>query len=375
MLGIRQKLSLGFAGLLAIILIIGAESISLFSQLGNSIDVIIRENYRSVIACQQMKEALERIDSGALFSLLGYDQEGIRFINENTSKFEKALDTELNNITLPGEGEKATKLHHLFEQFKSHLNTFLDEDSTLEIKREIYFGKIFKLFEQMKTEADAILHMNQQNMSEANDRARLRAASAQKQMYLFLILGSAISAIYILLIGRWILRPITRLRSSANEIAAGNLDLVVTPESADEIGQLSKSFNAMAESLRRVRHTREARIAYIQKTIEEAFNVLPEAIAVVNLEGTIEIATSAAKAFDLVPNRNIRELPFGWLKRIHRAVAEDLQYGELSSDFSVQILVNGEERYFHPRAVPIRNSENELVAVLIIISDVTCPTI
>ncbi len=37
MLGLRQKLSLGFAGLLAIIVIIGAQSVMLFSQLGDSL--------------------------------------------------------------------------------------------------------------------------------------------------------------------------------------------------------------------------------------------------------------------------------------------------------------------------------------------------
>ncbi len=34
MLGLRQKLSLGFAGLLAIIVIIGAQSVMLLSKLG-----------------------------------------------------------------------------------------------------------------------------------------------------------------------------------------------------------------------------------------------------------------------------------------------------------------------------------------------------
>ncbi len=76
MLGLRQKLSLGFGGLLVIILVIGIQSIIHLSRLGESIDVILRENYRSVIACQEMKEALERIDSGVLFSLQGYTPKG-----------------------------------------------------------------------------------------------------------------------------------------------------------------------------------------------------------------------------------------------------------------------------------------------------------
>src|SRR5271157_5960402 len=116
MLGIRQKLSLGFGGLLVIILVIGFQSIVLLTELGGSIDVILRENYRSVVACQDMKEALERIDSGILFILLGYEQKGLGLVTQNTTAFRSALKVELNNITLPGEGDKAEQLQQLFEQ-------------------------------------------------------------------------------------------------------------------------------------------------------------------------------------------------------------------------------------------------------------------
>ena len=69
--------------------------------------MILRENYRSVIACQQMKEALERIDSGLLFTLLGETRAGGRaLIRDNQGAFEAALQIELNNITLPGEGRE-----------------------------------------------------------------------------------------------------------------------------------------------------------------------------------------------------------------------------------------------------------------------------
>ncbi len=117
MLGIRQKLSLGFGGLLVIILVIGFQSIVLLTELGDSIDVILRENYRSVVACQDMKEALERIDSGVLFVLLGYEQKGLGLVTQNTKAFRDSLKVELNNITLPGEGDKAAQVQQLFEQY------------------------------------------------------------------------------------------------------------------------------------------------------------------------------------------------------------------------------------------------------------------
>ena len=109
-LGVRGKLGLGFAALLATLIFLGAESIALLSDLGGSIEVILRENYRSVIACERMKESLERMDSAALFALGGEVERGRALAAQNRPRFEEALQTERSNITLPGEGERAERL-------------------------------------------------------------------------------------------------------------------------------------------------------------------------------------------------------------------------------------------------------------------------
>ena len=207
MLGLRQKLSLGFGGLLVIILIIGIQSIIQLTKLGESIDVILRENYRSVIACQQMKEALERMDSGILFELLGYTQKGDELIRKNELVFEMALQVELNNITLPGEGEKANHLRNLFGQYRTVLKRVEDSKASIDARRNAYFTDLFPLFLQIKDTAGEILRMNQQNMSDANDLARNSAASARKQMYILLFAGTILAIGFIFFTGRWILRP------------------------------------------------------------------------------------------------------------------------------------------------------------------------
>ncbi len=207
MLGPRQKLSLGFGGLLVIILIIGIQSIIYLTKLGESIDVTLRENYRSVIACQQMKEALERMDSGILFELLGYTQKGDELIRKNELVFEMALQVELNNITLPGEGEKARHLQTLFGQYRTVLKKIEDSRISMNVRRDAYFTDLFPLFLQIKDTAGEILRMNQQNMSDANDMARNRAAAAKKQMYILLFAGTIVALGFILFAGRWILRP------------------------------------------------------------------------------------------------------------------------------------------------------------------------
>ncbi len=207
MLGLRQKLSLGFGGLLVIILIIGIQSIIHLTKLGESIDVILRENYRSVIACQQMKEALERMDSGILFELLGYSQKGDELIRKNELVFVMALQIELNNITLPGEGEKANHLQNLFGQYRTALKRVEDSRVAMAVRRNAYFTDLFPLFLQIKDTAGEILRMNQQSMSDANDLARNRAAAARKQMYVLLAAGMIVGLGLIFFAGRWVLRP------------------------------------------------------------------------------------------------------------------------------------------------------------------------
>ncbi|HVP77407.1 MAG TPA: hypothetical protein VMV04_05890 [Thermodesulfobacteriota bacterium] len=209
MIGPRQKLSLGFGGLLLIILIIGIQSIIHLTKLGESIDVILRENYRSVIACQQMKEALERMDSGILFELLGYTEKGDELIRKNELVFEAALGVELHNITVPGEGEKANHLQDIFGKYKVALKRVEDSRSPITVRRNAYFTDLFPLFLQIKDTAGEILRMNQQNMSDANDLARNRAAAAKKQMYILLFAGTIVAFGFIFFAGRWILRPPT----------------------------------------------------------------------------------------------------------------------------------------------------------------------
>ncbi len=373
MLGLRQKLALGFGGLLAIVAIIGVQSILNLTKLGESIDVILRENYQSVIACQQMKEALERIDSGLLFTLLGYTRNGEALILKNMSNFEKALEVEANNITVPGEGEKTARLRELYSRYKAALQGVEDQGRPAALRREAYFSGLFPLFNQIKDTADGILQMNQRNMSEANDRARRSAETARRQMYALLLAGALLSMAFVFFTGRWILRPIQRLIRSADEIRRGNLDLVVHSDSRDEIGRLSESFNSMAVSLREFRRTDQAKLIRIQQATQRAFDSLPDAVAVISPQGNVEVATASAKTvFGLRPNSSIEYLPFGWMTNLYN---EALHSGRPSQPKNnqqlIQHFVGGEERYFRPQAVPILDNERQATGIILVIQDVT----
>lgn len=373
MFGLRQKLFLGFGGLLIVLAAIGAQSILHISKLGDSIDVILRENYRSVIACQQMKEALERIDSGLLFTLLGETEQGAELIRKNEDAFEQSLQVELQTITLPGEGDQAHLLENLYRRYQGSLSQVMDPARPAGLRRDAYFSGLWPLFGQIKNTAEEILQMNQRNMAEANDRARRRAVMAQRQMIILLAVEALASLLFIAAADRWILRPIRRLTRSADEIRRGNLDLVVDSGSHDEIGRLSESFNSMASKLRELRRSDQTRLIRIQRATQQAFDSLPEAVAVLDLEGKVEVSTEPAKTiFGLKPNASIFQLSEGWMALMFN---EALSTGRTSRPGDthrlIQQFVAGEERYFKPEAVPILDHERQPAGVILVFRDVT----
>jgi signal transduction histidine kinase len=373
MLGIRQKLSLGFGGLLLISLIIGVQSIRHLTGLGQSIDIILRENYRSVIACQEMKESLERIDSGILFHFVGEETRGTELVRRNESAFETALERELSNITLPGEGEKARHLRDLFRQYQGTLHEILELPAPLEQHRDAYFGTLLPLFHQIKGTVDEILQMNQQNMTDANDRARRIAASAQQQMYVLLLVGMIVAVGFLFLTRRWILLPINRLIRSAEDITRGNLELVVRSDSRDEIGKLSEAFNEMARALRESRRSDQSKLTRIQRATEQTFNSLPDAVAIVDAGGNVEVSTETARnVFGLKPHTKIRDLRQSWIGELYAAALKGNRRGMYEAERRVfQHFVDGVEHYFRPGAIPILDNEKQPAGVVIVLQDVT----
>ncbi len=373
MFGLRQKMLVGFGGLLLIIVLLGVRSVMQVTDLGSAIQAILRENYRSVIACQEMKESIERMDDGALFILLGYRGEGTDAIASNIPAFEKALNAEMNNITLPGEGARSARLHDLYTRYKSMALTMEDESLGRRERERIYFAGLMPLFHRIKAAADEISSMNQQNMYQASRQAKMKAASARSEMYALLLLGAVLALVYMLLIGKWILQPIRRLKGSVDEIRRGNLDLVVKSDSHDEIGHLSEAFNEMTASLREFRRSDEARLIRLQRSVQQVFRSLPNPVAVVGLDGRVEMATEAAgKIFGLKPDVHLEDLHFPWMNDLYkRVVSEDLQPVREKSVPVVQHFYDAEEHYFRPMAAPVLDNFKQATGVILILNDVT----
>ncbi|HLP46387.1 MAG TPA: ATP-binding protein [Candidatus Kapabacteria bacterium] len=368
---LRQKLFAIFCFILLIATFIGIQSIDRFNLLGKSIDVILRENYRSVIACEQMKEALERIDSGTLFLLLGYEKDGKDLVTKNIDIFKTALNVAANNLTLPEEPRKVFQVKSLFTLYNEKLHLILDKKSPS--PQGTYFNALLPLFKEIKNTTDEILHMNQQNMNDANNNARRKATEAERDMILFLGTAFFTAAIFLLFSNRWILKPIQRLIRSANEITGGNLNLVVEVDAQDEIGKLSEAFNDMVTHLRLLRRSDNSKLLRVQRAAQEAFRNLEDAIAIIDLDGTVEVATESAQVhFGLTPNTQVANIPYPWLLGfLHEVVNNEKISAKEYKGEVVQHFIDNREKFFQPKAFPILDNEKELNGLMITIEDVT----
>lgn len=371
--GIRTKLLLGFSGLFAIVAILGILTMGHISDLGQSINVILRENYNSVIACQNMRQALEGINGGIADSLLGRQTEGQAQIDLNLNKFRDALAVELNNITVPGEKAKAERLQMLFEKYAKEIPAV--NNRNLESRRDTYFKTQLSGFDEMSGLLREIIQLNQDNMLHASNAAKRRAEAAFNQM-LSVILACAAAALALsIFVRRWILAPIHTLIESADDIRRGNLDVVLEAKSRDEIGLLSEAFNAMAEELRRVRTSERRELMRNRQANIEVFKALPDAVAVLDLDGRVEMATETAECyFGLKPGIMVKNIGLDWLsKLVDRALLEWRPAENTGKGKFVQHFIENREHFFQPSAVPIpaAKAQGELTGCSIVIKDVT----
>ena len=375
MIGISQKLMLGFGGLLAVVAALGLLTMSQIDELGKAIDVILKENYRSVVVCQEMRESLDQIDSGIMLTFVGDDAKGKQQIEASINAFGVALSVEFNNITLAGEREKAERIRTLFERYTMLLPLAIQSARTVETRRAEYVAQLQPLFQEIKKACQDVLLLNQANMDEANNAARRLAAAAYRRMLLAIAVAALLATLFSYLAHRWVLHPINRLIESTNEIRRGNLDLVLKAGSRDEIGRLSESFNEMAAALRQVRNEDKINLMRTRRATEEVFNALPSAIAVLNLEGKVEFSTDTAERhFGLRPGAFAGDLGYDWLKPLLRqALDSDGLAVHESTGECFQRFIDNREHFFQPVAVPISMGaeRHEPTGVTLILKDVT----
>jgi PAS domain S-box-containing protein len=369
---------LTLAPLLALIAGLGVAGVILLHQLGDRIDLILRENYDSVRAMFRLNEALERIDSAFQFALSGRESDAREQYRDNWPLYDRQLEIERANITLPGEGDLVDRLTDLTREYRRKGDLFFSHAPDAADRSTGYYGSpgtpgLLDDFRRIKLVSGKILQINQENMEEASRKAR---ATARQSLIGFAIGVAAVALLATLSawqLLRAVLRPIAELTDAATAIGAGQLHRTVPRLGRDELGQLAAAFNTMSEHLRHYRQSSADRLLRAQRTGQATIDSFPDPVVVVDPEGRVELANPAAKqVLGVLPDGQTTWQPPEPLREpILAAVRDERPFLTATFDRALFFRLDGEEHAFLPQVRPIRDPYGGTLGAAVVLSDVT----
>jgi len=365
----KKRIFIGLAPLFVLLVVTGVYAVILFAKLGNSVDVILRENFRSVVAAQQMKESAERMDSALFFSLVGEEERGRKMYEQNEPAFRESLSAELRNITLPGERELAEKEKQLHSKYITQARAFW-QTKALDERRQLYFGEMLPIFTEIKDTAQEIIRINQNNMIEADRKARALSRQSTRYMIFAMLVGLAAATFFAQRLQRSILAPIQAVTAVSKELGEGNLDQIVPIESHDELGQLADAFNKLASKLRAYRQVTTDQILQARQMTEITFSAFPDPIIALSPEGQIDFTNPAATT--LFSKLDIQGSLSGTMQEeVERVLKGGEDYLPTSFEKAVYLRVDDKETFFLPRVIGMRDESGHLFGAAVILQDVT----
>jgi NtrC-family two-component system sensor histidine kinase KinB len=380
---LKTELLMSHLLLVGLMLLVMAVAIAGFFRLGRSVDRILRDNYKSVVAAQDMKEALERIDSSATFYLAGQSARARKQYQQNRPLFEAAYRTEAANITEDGEQEISDDLGHRFTKYCADMERLLDSSPPLsdQAANTRYFETLQPQFTTLKKRAQDALDINQaailRSDQQAKNEARIAALFSVGITAVALLLGLGLA---------WqnigtLMTPLISVTRQAKEIGDGHLNQRIEVRRDDEIGLLAQTFNEMAERLREARRLEQERLQRAERMSDAALEDLYDPVVVTDAAGLVVHLNRAAEGLFgpaiRARGKAVREVVHEdrLSAAIERAVGEE----EISAEEGEAALISFPRnptpdtapRIYRLRANPMRGDGGSHIGAVAVLEDVT----
>ncbi len=340
-------------------------------SLGHGAEEILKDNYRSVLAAERMKEAAERVDSGIVFTIIGRSARGLEQIDANLPKFEAELAAQEDNITEPGEREATAKLRLSWKTYRTAVDVVRKTPEAIGLD-ERYFGNLLPDFLAVKDAADTILAMNQAAMMLKSDHAQRMASQWNTSLVLVSIAGLVLGLLVSSIITSRVLRPLGVLGQTARRLGEGDVAVRAAVDATDEIGELTRELNTMAERIQKYRQSSLGELLEAQAAAQATIDSLPDPVLVVGLDGALRHVNQAAEAVLKVPEvgalANLDPAIRSVVERMRQHVSGGHgAYVPKGLDEAIKI----GDRLFLPRAAPLYADEGGVAGATIVFQDVT----
>ncbi len=377
-MNLYKKLLLAQAPIALALAIVGVVSVIVVSFLGSHSQTILKDNYRSVLAAQRMKEASERMDSAALFIAAGQRDKGIEQAEKNRPLFEAELKVQEGNITESGEKEFTEGLRAAWTDYQRKF-TRLEKSASVEEAKRLYFEELEAAFFKVKSAADEILAINQDTMVRKSDNVRRTAERMNAITMTVAFAALALGLFVSIIITRRLLQPVSALSEATRKIGEGKFETRAHVRGNDELAHLARDFNAMAARLTEYRKSSLGELLQAHLSMQAAIDSLPDPVAIFGVEGNLQNVNQAAESLLGLRADGAKE-PLKDVDGATRAVFERMRSHVLSGkgtfvprgfEDAVQLTTLLGDRYFLPRATPVYESRGVIVGATVFLQDVT----
>jgi NtrC-family two-component system sensor histidine kinase KinB len=372
---LRTKLVLAQLPLAAGLTLLGFVALRTLETLGRSSQRILQDNYRSVLAAQRMKESLERVDSAAVFRAAGRADKADQQAPPNIRQFEEELTVQEHNITEPGEAEATRQLRAAWDDYLARYERYRQLRDRAALQQR-YFEEMEPAFSRTKAAAERILEVNQDAIVMKSDEAQRIGDRNRSLLLLSTICALGLGLVASLALTRRALRPLQLLTLAVRSIGEGNLDARARLKGEDEIAQVGRELDLMADKLREYRSSSLGELLQAQQASQAAIDSLPDPVVVLSVEGRVLNVNQAAETLLQIGGADpLARMPLEIRDAIEKVRAHVVSgkgaYAPRGLEEAVRVHAEGGDRALLPRATPLYSEQGGVVGASIVLQDVT----
>lgn len=340
------------------------------NRLGVESQRIAAENYRSVLAAEEMQAAIARLETAEILRAGGNPTEAERIRTEQGPRFVAALRLEESNLTEVGEEVAAAELRAAWERFEATTGGSTEEPG--------YLGRVATEAEAVRAAAVRVLTLNNDALLRKSDAAAASAEAAEDAWLAWSAVGLLGAVTLGVVVANRLTGPLRALSQTAAEVGEGNLDVRLPHTHIAELDAVTSAFNTMAERLRLYRRANDTELARARESAQAAIESLGDPVLVLTLRGELRACNGAARRLLRLPAgaRRVDGSDPAIVEAVEAAHAGVVEGGRAlaPADFSGVVVVahpDGEHALL-PLATPINDAvTGELVGVTVLLQDVT----
>lgn len=386
---IRTKIIMTFALLVGLALASGFWSIYNFYALGTTVATILRENYLSVLAAENLVKSLEGQDNALLVASQGDEASVSGSFTENKELFYYWYEQAFRSMPNGQLQSLRDSLHVVRNQYISVTDTMrgMIQQGAFTQARNYYYEQVRPVSEELRALCFRLFEYNQSAMYNLESKTHSIANQSAYAMMIASIVMLGLSVLATVWLTKVLIKPAEALTERVREIGAGQLDLKIDVLSDDEIGALSREFNKMTERLRRFEQMNVDKILAEKKKSEAIVDSISDGIIVTDTENRIiHINNVVAELFGYADVDAIGK-PVAAVIRDERIMSLIRPAAQEPADGNQETLdaegpktdkVNylqfdrgGSSLYFRPKVTRILDREGGLYGVLTVLQDVT----